>query len=215
MRNHDIGDEILEALWVRDHESPARLGKLAADIQEGMAEAYRRLLAEGKVTESGGQYALTDKGGRIAEQLVRRHRLAERLFVDVLGFSGLEANRVACGFEHFLEDDATDAVCTFLGHPPTCPHNKSIPRGECCREQARVTPFITSLYDFHVGRKGRVAFVKTEDHRMSDRLISLGIYPGQVIHLHQKIPSFLIQVDHTEIGLEAAVARTIFVRPIE
>jgi DtxR family Mn-dependent transcriptional regulator len=216
MRNHDLADEILETLWTLIHERNSRFAYFDDQPKDRMQQAYARLVEEGKIASAGDGYVLTDAGEQIAVQLVRRHRLTERLFCDVLGFSAAEAHRVGCGFEHFLEDDATDAVCTFLGHPPCCPNGRPIPPGECCRKRtSRIAPLITSLYDMENGRKGKVMFIRTEDHAVSDRLMSLGIYPGQVVHLHQKVPSFLVQVDQTEIGLEAAVARSIFVRPTE
>lgn len=216
MRNHDLADEILETLWVLIHEKTSRFEFFDDQPEDAMRQAYTRLVDEGKIVAAGDGYALTETGEQVAVQLVRRHRLAERLFYDVLGFSAAEAHRIGCGFEHFLEDDATDAVCTFLGHPPCCPNNRPIPPGDCCRAQTRrALPLISSLHDLENGRKGKVMFVRTEDHAVSDRLLSLGIYPGQVVHLHQKLPSFLVQVDHTEIGLEAAVAKSIFVRPME
>lgn len=216
MRNHELADEILESLWTKTHEQDSRSAFFDGQPEDRMRQAYARLVAEGKIAPAGDGYALTELGERIAEQLVRRHRLTERLFCDVLGFAPAEAHRVGCGFEHFLEDDATDAVCTFLGHPPCCPSGRSIPSGECCRRHVkRVMPLITSLYDLENGRKGKVVFIRTEDHAVSDRLMSLGVYPGQIVHLHQKIPSFLVQVDQTEIGLEASVAQSIFVRPME
>ncbi len=216
MRNHDLADEILETLWMLIHEKTSRFDFFDNQPKEKMRRAYNRLVEENKIVPAGDGYALTETGEQIAVQLVRRHRLAERLFYDVLGFSAAEAHRVGCGFEHFLEDDATDAVCTFLGHPPCCPNGRPIPPGGCCREQTRrVTPLIVSLHDLDSGAQGRVVFIRTEDHAISDRLLSLGIYPGQIVHLHQKRPSFLVQVDHTEVGLEAAVAKSILVRPLD
>jgi Mn-dependent DtxR family transcriptional regulator len=38
----------------------------------------------------------------------------------------------ACRFEHILSPEATDRICTFLGHPRTCPHGSLIPAGPCC-----------------------------------------------------------------------------------
>jgi putative ABC transport system ATP-binding protein len=75
----------------------------------------------------------TDAGRRRAEDVIRRHRLAERLFTDSLAMdSETEIEQQACKFEHILSPGATDKICTFLGHPRTCPHGSPIPRGQCC-----------------------------------------------------------------------------------
>lgn len=216
MRNHDLGDELLQALWMRDHERRGPLEKIIAQNGDRVPSAFERLLGEGKVTLRGDTHHLTPRGTDIGRKLVRRHRLAERLFYDLLGFTDEASHKVGCGFEHFLEDDATDAVCTFLGHPPVCPHNSPIPEGACCQERRRLMmPLIVPLSELEVGRKGKVIFVRTDDHKATDRLFSLGVYPGQLVHLHQKLPSYLLQIDHTEIGLESAVAGAIFVRPVD
>jgi DtxR family Mn-dependent transcriptional regulator len=217
MRNHDTGDEIMEALWIEKFEDGASLSELKDIFGERFDEAIVRLLEEGKIAGTDGVYRLTDKGEKIAVEIVRRHRLAERLFYDLLGVSLETSAKVGCGFEHFLEDDVTDAVCSFLGHPPVCPHNRPIPRGKCCRARHRrgLHPLIVSLRDLDVGGQGRITFISSPDHKVTDKLFSLGLYPGQVVRLHQKLPSFLVQVDHTEIGLERDVASSIFVRRID
>jgi putative ABC transport system ATP-binding protein len=76
---------------------------------------------------------LTAKGRQRAADIIRRHRLAERLFTDSLAMdSETEIEQQACKFEHILSPEATDKICTFLGHPKTCPHGAPIPPGRCC-----------------------------------------------------------------------------------
>jgi len=76
---------------------------------------------------------LTPRGREKAGNIIRRHRLAERLFTDSLAMdSESEIEQQACKFEHILSPEATDKICTFLGHPKTCPHGAPIPPGECC-----------------------------------------------------------------------------------
>jgi DtxR family Mn-dependent transcriptional regulator len=79
---------------------------------------------------------LTPRGRERAGSIIRRHRLAERLFTDSLAMdSESEIEEQACKFEHILSPGATDKICTFLGHPRTCPHGAPIPPGPCCAEQ--------------------------------------------------------------------------------
>jgi putative ABC transport system ATP-binding protein len=75
----------------------------------------------------------TPRGRQRAADIVRRHRLAERLFTDSLAMdSETEIEQQACKFEHILSPEATDKICAFLGHPRTCPHGAPIPPGPCC-----------------------------------------------------------------------------------
>jgi putative ABC transport system ATP-binding protein len=81
---------------------------------------------------------LTERGRKKAADIIRRHRLAERLFTDSLALdSETEIEQQACKFEHILSPEATEKICTFLGHPRTCPHGAPIPRGACCEQHAQ------------------------------------------------------------------------------
>src|SRR5712671_43751 len=80
---------------------------------------------------------LTPHGRERAGNIIRRHRLAERLFTDSFAMdSESEIEQQACKFEHILSPEATDKICTFLGHPRTCPHGAPIPPGACCGRTA-------------------------------------------------------------------------------
>jgi putative ABC transport system ATP-binding protein len=80
---------------------------------------------------------LTPRGRQRAADIIRRHRLAERLFTDSLAMdSESEIEQQACKFEHILSPEATDKICAFLGHPRTCPHGAPIPPGACCERGA-------------------------------------------------------------------------------
>src|ERR1041385_1411746 len=83
----------------------------------------------------------TERGRKKAADIIRRHRLAERLFTDSLAMdSETEIEQQACKFEHILSPQATDKICTFLGHPRTCPHGSPIPRGTCCGTATATPP---------------------------------------------------------------------------
>src|SRR5271166_2720228 len=80
---------------------------------------------------------LTARGHQRAADIIRRHRLAERLFTDSLAMdSETKIEEQACKFEHILSPEATDKICAFLGHPRTCPHGALIPPGPCCGRRA-------------------------------------------------------------------------------
>jgi putative ABC transport system ATP-binding protein len=84
---------------------------------------------------------LTPRGRQRAADIIRRHRLAERLFTDSLSLdSETEIEQQACKFEHILSPEATDKICAFLGHPQTCPHGAPIPPGQCCGSTRQAAP---------------------------------------------------------------------------
>ena len=127
--NQDF-DEVLEQLWTRGETSGH------VDSHEYTDAQWRKLIVTmahiGLVTEAG---EFTRKGEARARDVIRRHRLAERLFMDVLSIHDEdEIESSACKFEHILSPEVTDRMCTLLGHPKACPHGSPIPQGECCAE---------------------------------------------------------------------------------
>ena len=89
---------------------------------------------------------LTPRGFKRAADIIRRHRLAERLFTDSLAMdSETEIEQQACKFEHILSPEATDKICTFLNHPRTCPHGSPIPAGPCCAKHSETSRGSTAL----------------------------------------------------------------------
>jgi hypothetical protein len=83
-------------------------------------------------SENESEVHLTEAGSRRARDVVRRHRLAERLFTDTFAIEDAEAQAQACRFEHIITPELDQRICSFLGHPKTCPHGNPIPPGSCC-----------------------------------------------------------------------------------
>jgi putative ABC transport system ATP-binding protein len=135
-------DHLLEQIWICDEEGkPAQISQLSVEGPAGRLplitdEPTRRVLtrmSEVALVELRSDDArLTPMGARRARDVVRRHRLAERLFKDTFAIDDSEAHTQACKFEHIISPELDQRICTFLGHPTTCPHGKSIPPGACC-----------------------------------------------------------------------------------
>ncbi len=124
-------EELLEAVFTEreagSDEVSAVLAHAGVHAAGSGAEDLRELQGLGLVQVEGSRVRLSEEGERRARGVVRRHRLAERLFRDLLDASEGTMESQACEFEHILSPEATDSVCTLLGHPPTCPHGKLIP----------------------------------------------------------------------------------------
>ena len=186
------------------HAGAADRGELAA-----LAEA-------GLIRLEGERVALTGDGEQRARAVIRRHRLTERLFRDLLQLSEDATESQACELEHILSPEATDSVCTLLGHPPTCPHGKAIPPGPCCgAAQKTVRSLVTGLPSFDLGAPARIVFIAPRFHDRMDRLAALGVIPGSEIRLHQRSPSYVIEVGETTIALDPEIAGEIYVKPVD
>ncbi len=100
-----------------------RLGRSAPSV----SEMLERLTDDGYVTRQGRRLDLTVRGRDLAEKVVRKHRLAERLLVDVIGLEWHKVHREAGRWEHVISDDVEARLVELLGDPATCPHGNPIP----------------------------------------------------------------------------------------
>ena len=126
-------DHLLERIWMCGEEgTTAQVENIRAP---GASDPVRSLgrMADLKLVEIlKNDVRLTETGSRRARDVVRRHRLAERLFKDTFAIDDSEAHTQACKFEHIISPELDQRICTFLGHPKTCPHGNPIPPGACC-----------------------------------------------------------------------------------
>ncbi len=131
-------DHLLEQIWVCGEEGrPSDVEHIRTPGGVDMERTLARMedLRLVKVLEER-LVELTDRGKSRARDVVRRHRLAERLFKDTFRIDDHEAHSQACKFEHIISPELDQRICSFLGHPTTCPHGNPIPPGECCNHSA-------------------------------------------------------------------------------
>ncbi len=213
MKLSDNAEEILEALWIAVEE-----GKLSSlDPQStGISledPAYRELTERALIEIRGGMVYFRPEGRDEGRMTIRRHRLAERLMMDVLNIRGEDGDYKACQFEHLLNEGVDVKICTMLNHPTTCPHGNPIPPGECCH-QARADGDlgVVPLTEFKSGQEGEIAYIQTDDNKKMQKLMAMGVLPGNRIILIQAYPSYIFKVGYSEFAIDSNLAREIFVR---
>lgn len=209
-------DEALELLWVLDEEGHNDLKRFRHSSDDHDNELLiETLIKRGLAKIENDKILLTSNGAELARGLIRRHRLAERLFTDVFDLSKDIIHEDACKMEHVLSEELTDSVCTFLGHPPACPHGRPIPQGECCKKYTvDIQPVAIRLSDSEVGKPCKIVFIRTSEASRISRLSSFGIMPGTIIRLIQKKPSVVLQIDETTIALDPELSNEIFVKRV-
>lgn len=207
-------EEILEIIWMKKEEGKRDLCVVEDEIKsEKLQNLLEEMQKDGLVMVADAQVSFTDKGEREAAALIRRHRLAERLLVDVLDTREDSIEEPACQFEHLVSEEVTEAICTLLGHPKVCPHGLPIPEGKCCATARKeIKSLIVSLDKVEVGEWVRVSYIMARHHPRLHKLMSFGVAPGVKIKLHQKSPAYVIQVEETQIALEKEIISDIFVR---
>ena len=213
MKLSEKAEEVLEALWVAVEEEgqafldPDAMGFPADD------PAYKELTGQTLIEIRKGMVYFRPEGREEGKITIRRHRLAERLLMDVLNIRGDEGEYKACQFEHLLNEGADVKVCTMLNHPSTCPHGKPIPPGPCCEEaRAQGDLGIVPLTEFKSGQVGEIAYILTEDNKKMQKLMAMGVLPGNKITLVQSFPSYIFRVGYSEFAIDTNLAREIFVR---
>jgi len=212
-------EELAEEIWAleeRGVHQRARIVEGSKLGQELAGTTLQEMARRDLVRQDDQQVHLSPAGERLASTVVRRHRLAEVLFHEVLAVGEEDTEFTACQVEHILSAEVTERICTYLGHPPTCPHGKSIPRGDCCTVFRRdVSPLVQPLSSLAIGSTARIVFIAQALPSRLDRLQTLGIQAGGLIRLQQNHPSVVVQVGETSVALDREICNEIFVLPLE
>ena len=125
---------------------------------------------------------LTENGKKIASNIIRRHRLAERLLTDFLHLDWSEVHDPACKLEHALSPEILKPLEKALGHPKTCPHGNPIPT-KCGGIFEEETVALTELETKRTGVVTKITEEKTETLK---QLKKLRFTPGQRIKIEAK-----------------------------
>ena len=207
-------DELFEIIWTLREEGKLTLEQIVQNCSLAECENILKDLANaGWINLNDQLVELLPKGEKRARELVRRHRLSLRMFYDLFALDGAEAE--ACKFEHILSPEVTDSVCTLLGHPPNSPDGKPIPRGDCCAMfRQEMKPLVAPLADLTPGEQAKIVFITPGSHSRLDRLSAMGVVPGSVVKLHQKRPSYVIQLGETMIAVDKDITKEIFVKKL-
>lgn len=205
-QNNETVENFVKGIYLRCNFSQIT-GDLSPEV------VLDNLKNEGYIEIQNNKIKFEKKGEEIGKKIIRRHRLTERLLKDILQMTIDEIEEPACRLEHTITEGLEDSICTLLGHPSTCPHGFGIPPGNCCKHVSKVMePIIVSLCDMDAGGEGNIMYLVTKSHPRLQRLSTLGLSPGSKIKVIQTFPTFVVQVDETQIALERSIAKDIFVR---
>jgi DtxR family Mn-dependent transcriptional regulator len=210
-------EEVLEAIYmaIEDEPEKERSGVALKEFHPPLDEAAFKELQEGgciTFTEAG-RFRLTPSGMEQGRGVLRRHRLAERLLMDVLDVRGELMDETACQFEHLLHRDVAEKICSLLGHPKVCPHGKPIPPGSCCEAmKGPVEPAVATLADLEPGQEGIIAYLHADEPQKIQKLMSLGVLPGSKVELIRRFPSYVFRVGYSQYAVDGDIAAAVYVR---
>ena len=183
-----------------------RLGKSAPSV----SEMLDRLTTDGYVDRSGRQIALTAEGHAVARSVIRKHRLAECLLVDVIGLPWHLVHEEAGRWEHVMSDDVEERLIVLLGDPATCPHGNPIPGADARRPEQK------SLGDAVPGERIRLERITESVEHEPASLSYLGdhgLTPGATALIQSKAPdgTLTVVVGDATIALGPAMTARMFV----
>lgn len=123
--------DYLEALYEIEEEGlppvQAELARWMGASRASVSEHVKRLVADGLLSVEGRRLGFTSAGRDLAVTLVRRHRLAEHLLIDVIGLPWHLAHEEAQRWERVISDLAEERLVKLLHDPGACPHGNPIP----------------------------------------------------------------------------------------
>jgi DtxR family Mn-dependent transcriptional regulator len=214
---HPPLEEYLQMIAILGEEgAPAVQAQLARRLDKtpaAVSEVVIRLESDGYLTRSGRVINLTEQGRAVATAVMRRHRLAERLLVDVIGVSWSQAHLEAGRWEHVISDSVEERLVALLGDPSTCPHGNPIPGSH---NHAPNRSELVALGDVEPGEAFRVARI-TEDIEQDESLLRFlegaGLVPGATGSVSEKQPdgTLLLEVGGTVRPLGVSLSRRLLV----
>ena len=185
---HPAFEEYCETIYELDEDDvdviQARIAERMDVSRPSVSEMVKRMEAEGLI-EAGREITLTAQGLRLAETVVRRHRLAECFLTDILGLSWADAHQEAGKWEHVISPTVEHAMMARLDDPTTCPHGNPIPGSDY------VAPDLVALDSVEVGDDFTVRRIPEElefTEGMLDFLESSLITPGSKGRMSAKAP---------------------------
>lgn len=201
----------------------ARIAERLHQSGPTVSQTVARMERDGLLrVENDRHLVMTAEGRRLATHVMRKHRLAERLLVDVIGLPWEDVHIEACRWEHVISEAVEERLVTLLNAPSVCPHGNPIPGlDELGLEDYSPEPFtddsIVPMIDVAGNSETTVTVRRISEQIQSDADIMLtlresGVQPGQEVVLRASDDGVrVIDGESGETELSALVAGHIFV----
>jgi len=213
-RFHPPVEEYLETIFALEEEGipviQARLAERLDKAAPSVSEMLDRLEADDLIVRTSRQIAMTSTGAALARGVVRKHRLAERLLVDIIGLDWDKAHVEAGRWEHVISDDVEERLVILLGNPTTCPHGNPIPGAEPAGPEQR------RLAEAQPGDRIRLERITESVEHDAASLTYLGdhgLTPGTTALIQARAPdgTLTLLVGDATIALGPAMTKRMFI----
>lgn len=181
------------------------------DVSPASASIMLKRLAEMNLVEHTPYrgIVLTEEGKKLAHELLRTHRLTERLLTDVIGLPWNDVHDAACKLEHYIAPEIVDKIAEALGYPATCPHGNPI--------DPVVDDGSWRLTDAEPGMELQVIKITDERRAFLEYMEQLQLVPGAHVELVSRTPFdeiIHINVDGRPHTVGPEVARYVWVKEV-
>jgi DtxR family transcriptional regulator, iron-dependent repressor len=207
-------EEYLQAIWtIADEGAPvisARVAEFLRISPASVSEMVHRLERDRLVAlNERKEIRLTEEGDVLARRIVRRHRLIERMLVDLLGYEWWKTHDEAERLEHAISAEMEERMAERLGDPETCPHGNPMP-GAARRSSQPLD---------HAPQGEPVIIERIPDQfehepGFLEYLDQQGMRPGTTIRVVERAPAKLVvEIDRTRRAIRADCGLKVWVRP--
>lgn len=198
---------------------PIIAARLAEALGISPATAFgtlKRMARDGLVKLSPKkEIALTTSGNKIAEDVIRRHRLAERFLTDVLKLEWHKAYAEAHRLEHGISQEVADRLIAVLGNPTTCPHGYPIPGSNGYTAAQHLRSHLKCLNEIPEGTTVVVKRVPEEDAELLKYLDEYNVSPSWTMKVTEVAAfkgTITLEIDGHEIVVSSDTAAKIIVK---
>lgn len=197
----------------------ARIAERLRQSGPTVSQTVARMERDHLLTVEGDRHLqLTDEGRRHATAVMRKHRLAECLLIDVIGLAWEEVHIEACRWEHVMSEAVERRIVALLDFPQTCPHGNPIPGlAELgWTNSAQDVPGLTTMKAAARGGGADVVVRRISEQIQPDaeimrRLREAGIQPGRPLVVEQGADGVRVRSDGRSIGVADLIAEHVFV----
>jgi DtxR family Mn-dependent transcriptional regulator len=197
----------------------ARIAERLEQSGPTVSQTVARMERDGLLTVAGDRHLeLTPEGRKLATRVMRKHRIAECLLVDVIGLEWEQVHAEACRWEHVMSEAVERRVLELLRHPTQSPYGNPIPGleelGETPADEAES---LVTLDELASGADGRSVVVRRigepiqTDAQLMYTLRRAGVQPGAVVNVTQSTGGVLVGSGGEAAELGKEIAAHVFV----
>lgn len=198
----------------------ARIAERLHQSGPTVSQTVARMARDGLLTVEGDRHLeLTEQGSTRAMRVMRKHRLAERLLLDVIGLEWEQVHTEACRWEHVMSETVERRLVEILDHPTQSPYGNPIPGLEELGEGQVSEGFLAGvlpLDQLAASGETKLRIVRIgEPIQTREELMALlhraEVLPGRVVTATREVGDVLLDAGNGAVPIDSETAAHIFV----